>query len=175
VPDSGVVQVSPTTYPSPILPGAIMGAISCCWRQDCHARFIRATQYIWSRLVAYHGHLGADGLARGGLNRCKAWLDVEIKVPGFNEPLITDVPFKSFVASFITYTTRSVLFLPRTPSLAISTPPSLLIKYLNFLLLPDIMAQNTNIAIRVIIVTLKSPFVGIKTSDIAKKLGCFAR
>jgi len=87
----------------------------------------------------------------------------------------TDVPFKSFVASFITYTTRSVLFLPRTPSLAISTPPSSSTKYLNFLLLPDIMAQNTDIATRAIIVTLKSPLVGMKTSDVVKKLGCSAR
>jgi len=37
------------------------------------------------------------------------------------------------------------------------------------------MAQNTDIAIRAIIVTLKSPLVGIKTSDVAKKLGYSAR
>jgi len=37
------------------------------------------------------------------------------------------------------------------------------------------MAQNTDIATRVIIITLKSPFIGIKTSNVAKKLGYSTR
>jgi len=37
------------------------------------------------------------------------------------------------------------------------------------------MAQNTDIATRAIIITLKSPLVGMKTSNIAKKLGYSAR
>jgi len=37
------------------------------------------------------------------------------------------------------------------------------------------MAQNTDIATRALIVTLKSPLVGMKTADVVKKVGCSAR
>ena len=50
-----------------------------------------------------------------------------------------------------------------------------LAKCLNFLYLSAIMAQNPDIATRVLIVTLKSPLVGMKTTDVAEKLGYFIR
>ena len=37
------------------------------------------------------------------------------------------------------------------------------------------MAQNTDIATRALIVTLKSPLVGMKTADVVEKVGCSAR
>ena len=37
------------------------------------------------------------------------------------------------------------------------------------------MAQNTDIATRALIVTLKSPLVGMKTADVVEKVGYLAR
>ncbi|KAK4125883.1 hypothetical protein N657DRAFT_642629 [Parathielavia appendiculata] len=37
------------------------------------------------------------------------------------------------------------------------------------------MAPNTDLATRALIVTLKSPLVGMKTADVAEKTGCSVR
>jgi len=85
------------------------------------------------------------------------------------------VHFKSFVAPFITYTSWTVLVYPAL-YFVITTPlPSVNENTLNSFIFLATMAQTTDIATRALIMTLKSPLIGMKTVDVAEKVGYSVR